>query len=362
MKALKSICNVFGILIAIVLSLVLLVFLIVSPVFSGVTSLVRSETLHGIVRQIDFSELIVADPSDPSAAILGELMQTELIDEVMELYIDDVLSYLDGSTQSALTADTINSLVQTHMDELLPIMREYAGADPAIDDETLKQVIVSMFDGEALIEMLPSPADLGITEEVIFALSLVRSNVLLTGSIILFAVLSLLIFCLRWPRFKGFMWLAVVYIIGALFNLTSGAGVSVAIPTLVSGYEPGLSGVLSPVLAVLTRSFLINGAVLGVLAIVFIVIFALGRKALKKKKLAAAPAAPAASAAPVAEEVTPVVIPSYVTEGFSAAGSSVEPTVETVEPAVEAVEAVEVDAQPAEPVAEEPIEEPVEEI
>lgn len=325
MKALKSICNVFGILIAIVLSLVLLVFLIVSPVFSGVTSLVQSETLHSIVRQIDFSELMVADPSDPSAAMLGELMQTELIDEVMDLYIDDVLSSLDGtSAQPALTPSAVNALVLEHMDELLPIMREYAGDDPAIDDETLKQDIVSMFDGEALIAMLPSPADLGISEEVIFALSLIRSKALLTGSILLAAVLSLLVFALRWPRFKGFMWLAVVYIISALFNLASGAGVSVALPTLAAGYDPRLSGVLLPILAVLTSAFFTSAAILGVLAIAFILIFVFGRKTLKKKKLAAAPAAPAA------EEVAPVSVPSYATEGFSAAGSGIEPTVETV--------------------------------
>lgn len=347
MKALKSICNVLGILIAIVLSLVLLVFLIVSPVFSGVTSLVQSETLHNIVRQIDFSELMVADPSDPSAAMLGELMQTDLMGEVMDLYIDDVLSSLDGtSAQPALTPSAVNALVLEHMDELLPIMREYAGDDPAIDDEILKQVIVSMFDGESLVTALPSPADLGITEEVIYALSLIRSKALLTGSIILAAVLSLLVFALRWPRFKGFMWLAVVYIISALFNLASGAGVSVALPTLAAGYDPRLSGVLLPILAVLTSAFFTSAAILGVLAIAFILIFVFGRKALKKKKLAAAPAAP------VAEEVAPVSVPSYVTEGYSAAESRVEPTAEAVEPAV----------QPMEPVAVEPIEEPVEEI
>lgn len=347
MKALKSICNVFGILIAIVLSLVLLVFLIVSPVFSGVTSLVQSETLHSIVRQIDFSELMATDPSDPSAAMLNDLMQTDLMGEVMDLYIDDVLSALESnSAQPALTPDAVNALVQEHMDELVAVMREYAGSDPAIDDDTLKQIITAMFDGDALIKSLPSPADLGITEEVIAALSLIRSKALLTGSVILAAVLSLLVFALRWPRFKGFMWLAVVYIISALFNLTSGAGVLAAIPALAATYEPRLDGVLSPILAVLTRAFFTNAAVLGVLAIAFILIFAFGRRALKKKKLAAAPAAP------VAEEVTPVTVPSYVTEGFAAAGSSVEPTVEAVEPAV----------QPAGHVAEATPEEPVEEI
>lgn len=342
MKALKSICNVFGILIAIVLSLVLLIFLIVSPVFSGVTSLVQSETLHSIVRQIDLSELMATDSSDPTAAMLNELIRTDLMGEVIDLYIDDTLSALDGdSAQSALTPDTVNALVQKHMDELMPIMREYAGSDPTIDDDTLKQIITAMFDGDALIEALPSPADLGITEEVITALSLIRNKALLTGSVILAAVLSLLVFALRWPRFKGFMWLAVVYIISALFNLVSGAGVSAAIPALAATYEPKLEGVLSPVLAVLTRAFFTSAAVLGVLAIAFILIFAFGRRALKKKKLAAAPAAP------VVEEVTPVTVPSYVTEGFAAAGSSVEPAVGAVDPA----------AQTTEPAAEAPVEE-----
>lgn len=289
---------------------------------------------------------MVTDPTDPSAAMLDELMQTELMGEIMDLYIDGILAFLDGSAQSTLTADTINSLVQTHMDELMAFMRQYIGSDMEIDDETLEQVVVSMFDGEALIAMLPSPADLGITDKVVYALSLIRSKALLTGSMILAAVLSLLIFGLRWPRFKGFMWLAVIYIISALLNLISGAGISSAAPILIASYDPSLEGLLSPILAVLTRAFFINGAVLGVLAILFIVIFALGRKALKKKKLAAAPAAPAA------EEVAPVLVPSYVTEGYSAAESRVEPTAEAVEPAV----------QPMEPVAVEPIEEPVEEI
>lgn len=363
MKVLKFVGNFIGILLSIVVSVALLVALIAAPVLSGVTELVQSDTLLSLIQSIDLSP---ADPENPNTpdtpavpelpvvsehAWAADLLETELAEKLVNMYMDDFLSASMGGPTS-LTVDSMKALVVEHMDEVLPIVRQaVTESGEEMSDQEIENAILAFVDesGQELIDSLPTYEDLNIGEDVTLALSFLRSNILRTGVTILVIVFSILILIFRFPHFKGFMWLAVVYILGTLFSMGTGAGMSALLPGLILTEEPIFAGALTPVLAVLAKTCYIGGAIMLVLAVVFILIFVFGRKALKKKKLAAAPAAP------VAEEVAPVSVPSYVTEGFSAAESRVEPTVETVE-------AVEVDAQPAEPAAEEPIEDPVEEI
>ena len=360
MKVLKFVGNLIGVLLSIVVSVALLVSLIAAPVLSGVTKLVQSNTLLSVIQSIDLSPFDSEDPTTPATPIVPELpivsehawaadlLETELAEKLVNMYMDDFLSVSMGGPTS-LTVESMKTLVMEHMHEVLPIVRRAVteSGEEMIDQE-IEDAILSFIDesGQELIDSLPTHEDLNIGEDVTLALSFLRSNILRTGVTILVIVFSILILIFRFPRFKGFMWLAVVYILGTLFSMGTGAGMSALLPGLILTEEPILAGALTPVLAVLAKTCYIGGAIMLVLAVAFILIFAIGRNALKKKKLTTA------SSDPAVEKVAPVSIPSYVTEGYSAASSNLEPAVDAVEPAV----------QPIEPVVEEPIEEPVEEI
>ena len=328
MKVLKFFGNLIGVLVAIVLSLVLLVTMVTAPVFSGATNLVQNETLHSVVKSIDFAELLGAADMGEGNELVGQLMETEAAKAIINLYIDDTLALLDGSgAQPTLTVEAVKSLVQANMAELLPILRNAMGVTEGVTDQMLEQYILLMFDemGAELINSLPTPQELGLGEEVLLAISLFRSKLLLTGVTIAIIVLSLLILLFRFPRFKGFMWLTVVYLLSAISAVGMGASISSLLPNLIATVEPMLVGVVTPIALLLSKSFFTAAAVMAIAAVVFILIFVFGRKASKKRK-ARKEAAKAAALGEVAEEEPS--IPSYVMEGAAEAEAEVEPEVE----------------------------------
>lgn len=110
-------------------------------------------------------------------------------------------------------------------------------------------------------------------------------TLLFVGAIV---VLSLLICLLRWPRFKGFMWVAVMLLIGAVLVALAGVAYTVMPGLLADKADPDL-GVLSaagPVIQIIANSMFVAAAIYAGVAIVLIVLFVIFRKALRKQKAA----------------------------------------------------------------------------
>lgn len=299
----KKVINVFGILAAVILSVVLLATLIAAPVVSACTSLVQEKTMHKLVESIDFSGLVAAGEDDPSAA----LFETEFFAQLLTLYTDDVLAALDGKEQTNLTEDALNALVQEHMDELVPFMRamlEDEETDAILTDDVLEQAVTEMFatDGGSFLEMFPPVEALGIDAGLLEGISVLRSKAALTSVIIAVVVLSLLVYGCRWPRFKGFMWLAVVYFLGAGATALIGLSVSAVVPALLMAELEPLMGVFLPILTMLKNALLTGALVELALVVVFVLVFVFGRKALKKRKAAQAAAAVEAPSQPAIAE------------------------------------------------------------
>ena len=105
MKVLKGIANVFGILLALVLSLVLFVMLITTPLASAAGSFMQTETLKKVVKNIDYAELftdmeIVGDMSETGLdpEMIATLMESGMVEDIVELYADGVFDMLEGKT------------------------------------------------------------------------------------------------------------------------------------------------------------------------------------------------------------------------------------------------------------------------
>lgn len=330
----KKIINVFGILLAVVLSLLLLVFAIAAPVTAAATSLVQKDTLQGIVDSIDYNELLPGlvpegQMSPQDEELILQLLETEFISEVTSLYMDDLLAQLDGSTEPpSLTVETLQELAEEHTDELVPILRPYfiegGMVSETTSDSQIAAMIASYFGeaGEYILAYLPGLDDLGIDAETVMLISLFRSKLVQNVMTAILVILSLLVLGCRWPRFKGFMWLAVVYFLAAIPVLLLGFGVTASVPMLLAEEMGELTVLFTPVLAAMTKVLYTNAIVYLVLTVVFVLIFVFGRKLLKKCK--AAKAARLAEPVTAAEPVQAAVEPAQAVSSPEAVERSIE--------------------------------------
>lgn len=111
-------------------------------------------------------------------------------------------------------------------------------------------------------------------------------------------VLALLICLLRWPRFKGFMWVAVMLLIGAVFVALAGVAYKV-LPGIIAeqgGQAAGIISAAKPAIKIIANSMFVAAGIYAGVAIVLIVLFAVFRKMLRKQKVAKAEAVARAAA------------------------------------------------------------------
>ena len=94
---------------------------------------------------------------------------------------------------------------------------------------------------------------------------------------------------LRWPRFKGFMWVAIVLLIGAVFTASAGVACKI-LPSILAerlGADDAVVSAAMPVLDIIVNGMFIAACIYAGVAIVLIVLFAVLRKTLKKREKAA---------------------------------------------------------------------------
>lgn len=293
----KKVFNVLGILVSILLSLILTAVLISAPLTSAVTSFLQKDTLHRAVDSLDLSALLPAEGQDE---IMSALLKTELANDLLALYADDLLAALDGSTERTLTAESLNDLVLKHMDDLLPLVRPYAmelakssvevpdgmeiNWDEVLTEDVIAAAIVQYVDenGEELLAQFPSAQDFGIDQSVVQLITAFRGKNVLTAVITIAAVLSVLILLCRWVRFKGFMWLGVVYLLSAVLDFTYASLIKKMGVALLMAELPELNGIVPVLSDILIPALMRGTAVIAVLGVFFVAIFIIGRLLLKK--------------------------------------------------------------------------------
>ena len=112
----KKVFNVFGILFALVFSLVLVPVLMVNPIWRGVSGLLQpaviEEVATQVLDQIDLGEIALSDPElvQPltelgiSTEAAQAVLASRTAHEALDLLVDDFIQILQGSfTASSLT-------------------------------------------------------------------------------------------------------------------------------------------------------------------------------------------------------------------------------------------------------------------
>ncbi len=291
MNVFKKIMNVLGILMAAIVSMILAIVLVATPVVSGAASFFKADNLTKIVRSIDFEELLFGDGAleqqlGEYGFLLEAFSETNVMEEVVELYINDVMSALNGSGEKQLTADAVQELLIGHMDDIMPVVKAKLGDAAAfLPEEEIKKSVVNYLDtyGDSIIGMIPSIEDLGLSEEVLVGVRLLGEGKIVTLMLITAIGLSILVLLLRWVRLKGFLWLGVTYLLSAVVVGLASFGIGGAVAVLVSVAGPMAELAAEPILAVLSAYMFKGAGIYAGLAVLFIIIFTVGRKLPVKK-------------------------------------------------------------------------------
>lgn len=221
MSAGKKTLNVFGIIFAWILSIILVLLLFVSPVFLSTLSVVTPENLQKTVTSIEIPDLIEAmaiEGIDGENEQLMELLTTDAVQEVYEVYVDGIFGVLEGDTsQAALTEEKLQEIIHNNIDELYEFVVAESPDLADIPEEEAKKAVETML-SEGISELtaqLPSPESLmqemeGQNAEMDTALEVLRNvNTIKFSFVAVLVVLSGLIFVCRLFGFRGFRWLSV---------------------------------------------------------------------------------------------------------------------------------------------------------
>lgn len=300
MKILKIFLNFFGVVLAVFLSILLLTFLILTPVISSATNVITPKTLQKILTSIDYKEIISENKPDVEineentglpADTIESLMQSDTAKDIIELYTNDVSAMLSGENNAkSFTPEAIKDIINDNIDEISDITFELTKEEnPQITKEEIKTEILKDVDksAEELSKLLPDTEELinvdSMDEQTLNALKTLADGSMRLYIIGTVLILSLLIYGCRFMRFKGFMWLAVVYILGAVFAFVARIASNTLWRTVIADSLPFSPDIIAPAVSIALSQFIIIGIVLLVCAAAFITAFVFGRKNLKKQ-------------------------------------------------------------------------------
>ena len=307
----KQVLNVFGIILAAMLSLALIPMLIVTPIWQGVSGLLDPDYIESgamqIVAELDLSELSLDNTElmqeltnagiSPEAA--QGILSSETLQQVIEPLAHDFALALTGSFESlSLTEAQLQQIAAEHRAELIEIIRLVEPENTApFSDELLGQAIDEFLTSEA--PALLSDANTALLElqaemqaEYAEVLTIIQGPLVLTALLFVIAILALLIFLFRWPRQEGLLWLGIDAALAALPVLGIAFSFKSAQLAQVLADGAGVPDVFAPVLRHTGNTILIGGVILAAAAVLFIGLFTLLRDRRMKKQAAYADTAP----------------------------------------------------------------------
>ena len=264
----KKTLNVLGIIVAWILSIVLVLMLLVTPIDFSTLSLLNGQTIAKVVTEV-FTAGQAAQPSAESVEIvtlsnttqaaaaedvgkdilagmfgdsvsqeqIGAIMSSNAVKELIEAYTGDLTNAITGGNQEAsFNADKIKSIVDDNIDEIVQVLQENVPECANMSAEELKNNIQKAVNenAEQIISALPKPEELkkqlvesvpalDVAMEILAMKKTIKLAII--GAIV---ALSGLIFACRIPGLRGFRWLAVNLFVGGGLNLLTTVGLFVS--------------------------------------------------------------------------------------------------------------------------------------
>lgn len=264
----KKTLNVLGIIMAWLLSIVLVVMLIATPIVFSMLSLLNAQTITKVITDVFTAEeapqpsaeivkvVTLSETTQPAGAEdvgkdlltgmfgdkisqeqIGAILSSKAAKELIETYTGDLTNAITGSNQPAqFNAEKLKSIVNDNIDELIQVLQANIPECANMDAAELKSNILKAVDegAEEIVNALPKPEELKeqLTEDnpaLEMALGiLAMKNTIMLSMIGVIVVLSGLIFACRIPGLRGFRWLAVDLFVGGGFGAFTTVGLFVS--------------------------------------------------------------------------------------------------------------------------------------
>lgn len=287
MDAFKKVLNVFGIILGVIFSFALIGSLAVAPALSGANNFFKTENLKTMVNSIDFAAMVEGTMSAEESEMMTLLFEEGIMDEFISLYVEDLFAELDGNPAAKkLTGETAMQIFENHMDVFVEL------AKSEMDEETLQYVsdeeIAAKLretlqqEAQGMVDSFPTLSEMGLDAETLNIMGMFRDGLVATVGFVLVAVFAVIVFICQFPRFKSFMWLGVDFILGGGLSFVVAVGLETVLKMAFAEIPLG-NDVLNPFISAFTGTMKTGALIELGLAVVFIVIFIVGRVMLKKR-------------------------------------------------------------------------------
>ena len=345
--------NILGIIMAWILSIVLVVMLIATPLVFTALSLLKPETITKVITDTLVSDtgkadtqpsaetaqlvtlsnttgaakLMPVDNSNVGAEVLGgmfgdqlsqeqigAILSSKAAKELVGAYTKDLAGAFSGSNAPGqFDAEKVKEIVNDNIDEIVDLVQEVVPETAQMDREELKNTIQKAVNegAEQIVQALPKPQE--VQQQIVEsnpaleqALKIIaKKNTIKLVIIGVIVLLSALIFLCRLCGFRGFRWLAVDLFVGAGFGLLFCVGLLAGTPmvkTLLADNAMA-SGLVGSLLSSFTGGMIIRTVVMLVAGGALLTAYILIKKNVAKKLAAAEiPAEEAAAEETPAEE------------------------------------------------------------
>lgn len=324
----KKTLNVLGIIVAWLLSIVLVLMLLVTPIIFSALSLLNGQTIAKVVTDVftagqeaqpsaETAEIVTLSNTTQSAAAedagkdllagmfgdsvsqeqMSAIMSSNAVKELIEAYTGDLTNAITGGNQAAaFNADKIKSIVNENIDEIVQVLQANVPECANMSAEELKNNIQKAVNenAEQIINALPKPEELKkqlvesvpALEAAMEILAMKKTiKLVIIGAIV---VLSGLIFACRIPGLRGFRWLAVNLFVGGGLNLFTTVGLLIsksAVSQIAKEAGTQAASLVGTLLGAFTNGMLIRTAVMLLAGGGLLTVYILIKKA-KAKKLA----------------------------------------------------------------------------
>ncbi len=315
----KKVWNVLGIIAAWLLSIILVVMLIVSPMVLSALSLLNAKTITNVLAdsltagapsaqaQPEVVTLSTVSqpqtPADVLAGMLGDNVTPEQLDkilsskvakELIDSYTKDMANAFGGGNRAPeFDAEKLKTIVNDNIDEVVGILKELSPELANMDEAEIKANIQKAIDegAEEIVSALPKPEEIkqevmqnSPELELVFKI-IAKKNLIKLAIIGAIVLLSGLIFVCRLCGFRGFRWLAVDLFVGAGFGILFCVGLlfgASMLDTLAAG-EPIVGALVDSLLSVFTTGMIIRTVVMLLSAVGLLLAYIFIKKALAKK-------------------------------------------------------------------------------
>lgn len=292
----KTVFNVLRCIVAAFLSIFLFGVLVGGGFASGASAFVQEEVITGVFSSLDGYELIHSDAdlrltlteAGFDAEAVAELLNTQAVDDIIELYFNDIYAVVEGELDAVtFTEENVRKILDTHMEELKPIVNAVFQQPDDIPEEYLREQVYIFV--EAIAESMPNVEALGIygstmtreDMETLKMLQMMHSGNLILPMLTGAGIMSLLILLCRYEKFEGFIWLSIAYFLsgGLLFGVGNVLQRNIPVDSTFTAMER----LIMPAINMFGSKLFTVGIILVLIAVACLVVWIVGRKPKSRK-------------------------------------------------------------------------------